>query len=462
MADKVIVPKPATMYIQSAYISNIRSIRELRLDFSRQMPGWHVLIGDNGAGKSSVVRSLAALLVGPHEIQALLPVWEEWLTREETFGLIEATLVKDPNWDAVDIPSRTKAQIVNRYKLLRQGWNKVRLEVNLNHPDEQPGLYNWGNNSGWFSAAYGPFRRFTGGDPSNAKIYKSAERAGAHLSAFREDVALTEALDWLKELDFRRLKSEEFKKIKQVREPEGGYEDPDTRLFRRLKTFLNASGLLPHGTRFEGINQDGQVQFTDGNGQTIPVLSMSDGYRSMLSMTFELIRQLVRVYGEQVVFRDVPDSETDVAETPCTIDLPGVVLIDEIDVHLHPTWQTRVGHWFTEHFPALQFIVTTHSPLVCRACDRGGTIWRLRAPGSDQPSGEVTGLDRERLIYGNILDAYGTELFGDTPVRSETSNDMLERLGHLNMLKVVGKIGKEEERERIHLQQILSTDAPHS
>lgn len=450
------------MYIQSAVLKNIRSIRDLDLDFGSQLPGWHVLIGDNGSGKSTVVRSLAAVLVGPKEIQALLPVWEEWLTREETFGMIEVTLRRDPEWDKANLPANNKEQVVNRFKFLRLGWNKVELEFNQHLPDEQPGFYNWSNNEGWFSAAYGPFRRFTGGDPSNTNVFKSAKKAGAHLSVFREDVALTEALDWLKDLDFRRLKSGEMNKTREAHEPGPDYTDQDSLLFRQVKSFINASGMLPHGTIFEEIGKDGSVLFQDGNNQRIPVLNMSDGYRSMLSMTFELIRQLVRVYGQEAVFRNVPDTVQLSENASCTIDLPGVVLVDEIDVHLHPTWQTRVGQWFTRHFPAMQFIVTTHSPLVCRACDQGGTIWRLRAPGSEQPSAEVTGIEKERLIYGNILDAYGTELFGDTPVRSTTSDEKLKRLGHLNMLKAVGKLNKSEEKERIHLQKIFTTDAPHS
>ena len=45
-----------------------------------------------------------------------------------------------------------------------------------------------------------------------------------------------------------------------------------------------------------------------------------------------------------------------------TVTLPGVVAIDEVDAHLHPAWQQRIGDWFVERFPVTQFFVTTHSP----------------------------------------------------------------------------------------------------
>jgi hypothetical protein len=138
------------------------------------------------------------------------------------------------------------------------------------------------------------------------------------------------------------------------------------------------------------------------------------------------------------------------------IPLPGVVLIDEIDAHLHPSWQTRIGQWFTQYFPNLQFIVTTHSPLICRACEKG-SIWRLAAPGSNQESGEVTGTQRDRLIYGNVLDAYGTQVFGAATARSAQANDKLNRLAELNIKSITGNITVKEEQEYLELQSIFPT-----
>ena len=51
------------MYIQKAEIKNIRSIKNFKIYFG-QSSGWHVLIGDNGAGKSTIIRSIALALVG--------------------------------------------------------------------------------------------------------------------------------------------------------------------------------------------------------------------------------------------------------------------------------------------------------------------------------------------------------------------------------------------------------------
>jgi len=140
--------------------------------------------------------------------------------------------------------------------------------------------------------------------------------------------------------------------------------------------------------------------------------------------------------------------------------VPGVVLIDEIDAHLHPTWQRRIGIWFREHFPHIQFIVTTHSPLICQAADVG-TVWQLPKPGSDDAGGMLTGRDRDRLIYGNVLDAYSTEVFGADVTRSEASKARLKRLAELNMQELQGALSESERQEQEQLRAAMPTSAHH-
>jgi predicted ATP-binding protein involved in virulence len=169
-------------------------------------------------------------------------------------------------------------------------------------------------------------------------------------------------------------------------------------------------------------------------------------------LTFELIRQLVRVYGPEKVFADIHKGDM-------KIDLPGVVLIDEIDAHLHPTWQRRVGQWFCQYFPKLQFVVTTHSPLICQGAERG-SVWRLPTPGDESAfSGRVTGADLNRLVYGSVEDAYSTDLFGQDVTRSASSQQKLARLAELNRKLLHGKLTGRETKELQTLRAMLPTAA---
>jgi predicted ATP-binding protein involved in virulence len=134
--------------------------------------------------------------------------------------------------------------------------------------------------------------------------------------------------------------------------------------------------------------------------------------------------------------------------------LPGVVIIDEVDAHLHPPWQRRIGDWFCKFFPKLQFLVTTHSPLVCQAAEKG-SVWRLPTPGSDSPGGRVEGDELKRLIYGNVLEAYSTEIFGRDVNRSDASAAKLQRLALLNRKLLRGELGPLEKQELQGLRAAL-------
>ena len=284
---------------------------------------------------------------------------------------------------------------------------------------------------GWFGASYGPFRRFAGGDKDYEKLFYSNPRLAPHLSAFGEDVALTEVLDWLQTLHVKRLE-----------------KNSEGQILEDLKKLINEGQLLPHNTVLEDVSSEGIV-FRDGNGCPVAVPQLSDGYRSVLCMTFELIRQLVRAYGVDLVFRRIR------AGKMC-IDLPGVVLVDEIDAHLHPTWQRRIGLWFRKFFPGLQFIVTTHSPLVCQAAEHG-TVWKLPTPGGDRKTGRVAGTDLQRLLYGDLVEAYDTELFGIGVTRSDSAKQKLDRLAMLNSKSRRSTLTVAERKEQRHLREILAT-----
>jgi hypothetical protein len=108
--------------------------------------------------------------------------------------------------------------------------------------------------------------------------------------------------------------------------------------------------------------------------------------------------------------------------------------------------------------------VTTHSPLICRGClneagELNGSIWRLAAPGSKELSGMLDNTSRDRLLYGNVLDAYGTGVFGTTTSRSEEGNLKMNRLAELNVKSRIGAISKKEETEMHELKTIFPTHA---
>ncbi len=421
------------MHVRKLEIRDIRCIERLEIEIPTPCAGWHVILGDNGAGKSSVVRALALALIGPSDAPATRQDWGDWIRQDADVGRIKVDLTEHGSYDRWTGPGRPALippvlKVAIRRRANDTGTKGARLIPEMSGTSAKRTI--WGGGQGWYSASFGPFRRFSGGDKEYDRLFFSNPGLALHLSAFGEDVALGEALRWLQELQFKAYE----------RDPVA------TRLLDGLLDFMRRSELLPHGAQVDEITSE-TVLFMDGAGMRIPVEQLSDGFRSILSMTFEVLRGMVFAYGDRT-FLDSLDAEA------TAVSLPGVVAIDEIDAHLHPAWQKRIGDWLTARFPEIQFIVTTHSPIICRSA-ANGSIWRLPTPGTDEEPHQVVGQDRNRLIYGSILDALDTEYFGTGVTRSDASYRMMMQLATLNMRRSRGPLSDEEEHERQSLQRTL-------
>ncbi len=424
--------KVHSMYVRRLVINNIRSIEAFELKFAEpETAGWHVVLGSNGSGKSSVVRSLALALSGPKEAVALRQNWSTWRRYEAKSSSIQLHVETGPK-DKFGQGRRSDAWTIQiEFRTLDSTFAGPRVEVTATTGSITAERSLWGPNSGWFSASFGPFRRFTGGDQAFERLFFSNPRLASHLSAFGEDVALTEGLRWLRDLHIKRLEKEE-----------------EGKLLNKLIDFLNGSNLLPHGAQVTEVKSE-EIVLTDAGGARVAVEQMSDGYRSVLSMIFEILRQMAKAYGVE----DMLDA-LDVGNSIVT--LPGVVVIDEVDAHLHPSWQKEIGPWFTRCFPKVQFIVTTHSPIICR---NATSVWRLPDPGTDERAGRIEGVALNRLIHGSILDAYGTEFFGRDVARSEDSKELLTELAQLNRKALRGKLEPPDEARMEELRATLPTRA---
>lgn len=131
-------------------------------------------------------------------------------------------------------------------------------------------------------------------------------------------------------------------------------------------------------------------------------------------------------------------------------------MIDEIDAHMHVSWQQRIGGWLTTHFPKIQFIVTTHSPYVCQSADPGGLI-RLPGFGEDVAPHVVDEQLHRRIVYGSGDDAALSALFGlDTPYSSEAER-LRKRLVELEGKVFSGSASKAEVANYKRLSETLSS-----
>jgi energy-coupling factor transporter ATP-binding protein EcfA2 len=431
------------MYLRRFAIRNIRSIRQLEMDFARgREPGWHVILGPNGSGKSSLVRSLALLMMGEKEAYASRQDFSRWLNGPGMEGIIEGQVTYDPAYDVLSGSGPPpKKPILPKVKLHHVDEGGTR-RVEVTYGGELVSRTIWGGGVGWLSASFGPFRRITGGDRIYDRLFVSNRRLAPHLSALGEDVALTEALSWLTLLHVQQLQDERNERF------------PSTAgsTLRHVLNFLNGSRFLPHGAQIHEVTNE-EVMVKDGNEAIVSLDQLSDGYRSALSLTLELVRQMFELYGTNAMTRAM-------SSAPGEVRAPGVVAIDEVDAHLHPSWQREIGRWLTRHFPLVQFLVTTHSPIVCRAVadDAGalrGTIWRLPEPGTDEVFRKIDAEELDSLAYGDVMDAFGTELFGRNILRSAAGSEKMQRLAVLNRAALDRSLTVDEKAERRSLRAIF-------
>lgn len=181
------------------------------------------------------------------------------------------------------------------------------------------------------------------------------------------------------------------------------------------------------------------VRFEDNSLQ--PFNNLSDGQRSMLAMVGDLARKCATLnphLGEDAL------SKT-----------PGVVLIDELELHLHPAWQRRVVQDLKSIFPALQFIATTHSPQIISEVRRD-EIQILTLDGPYSPSHSY-GIDSKRVLE-EVMSVSGRPV--EVEERIKRISNLISQ-GHLSeargSLKVLQEVleDDEDDPEVIRLQTAI-------
>ncbi len=420
------------MHLTRVNISNIRSIRRAEwLAPADHAAGWHVVLGENASGKTTFLRAIARALLGfPGAQQELDP--NPWCRDGAPRGTAEVHLRGELPFDKGDLdPTQDE---VATFEADAQG------EINFTHHSQARALAPPPRSvsDGWLSLGYGPYRRFTGGESRLEKYSTpSHSRVEGHLTLFNEGAVLPEGAVWVSKLAWREAEEQKKKPGRNGRSH--GTEGDAAVLMKGLTHLLRRPGILPHAAKLASVSPEG-IFFSVGPGSPRPILHLSDGYKSILSIIFDLLRYMEQAYGPGNVF----DSKGKVLP-------PAVVLVDEIDIHLHPTWQQQIGVSLKRSFPNVQFIVTTHSPIVCQAAD---SVTVLRRGVGEQ----LEGTELDRMRYGNILDALSTGIFGEDVARSKVSKAMLLQLAQLNLRSSQGDTLTDEERqEQAHLRSIMLT-----
>ncbi|MEU5287504.1 AAA family ATPase [Streptomyces sp. CA-278952] len=404
------------MYVSRVRVENIKSFHGPRVvDLTLTRPdgshaGWTVLAGRNGSGKTTLLRALALALSGPGAARSLMPDFDNWLARGTSVGRAQVSITRDTDYDRFTTGRPPRAGFVagltwraqrgdasGPRAFFRRG-SQPSLEE-IRYTDAQSSTAQrgpWADNPvGWFCAGYGPFRRMAGGSGNVQRLMMASGPVARQASLFHEDASLAEGVTWLIDQHLRALEGR-----------------PGAVALKAAALAILKDGLLPDGYEIGDVDSDGLWVRRDGHW--FPLSEMSDGFRTVAALVVDILKQIQDAFGDL--------TSEDVENETVINNAPGVVIIDEIDAHLHVSWQRRIGPWLTTHFPNIQFIVTTHSPYICQAADPGGLI-RLPGVGEDALPEVVSEDLYERVVYGSGDDAVLSELFGlDTPYSEQAEH----------------------------------------
>ncbi|MEC3862758.1 AAA family ATPase [Mesobacterium sp. TK19101] len=346
--------------LQSIRISGFKALETITLDLPAPPEGEEIasallVLGENATGKSSLLEAIALTLLD-HKSQKLL-------------DLTPKAFLLNPRYMGGEfLPPRERAEVVLRFA--DSDGEEVLRELRVD-ADVMGSLGPYPTGLPVF--AYGAYRH-----------YRDSERRWRDditvRSLFHTDFLLSNPEKWLLGLSDRR-----FDMVVQA-----------------LRIIIGG-GFTIMQRDFEA-EQCLVVIEADGVSMRTPLTTVSSGFRTILALTCDMMRWLMRESGFQSL-----------------LQARGLVLIDEVEAHLHPRWKVTIMDGLRRAFPNMQFIATTHDPLCLRGMRNGEVRVLQRVPGvsadtdlpvlvetlTDLP--DVTKLTVEQLLTSDLFDLFDTD-----------------------------------------------------
>lgn len=346
------------MKLKQIHLYNFRCFSELSIDFDEKLT---VIVAENGAGKTAILDAIAlgfgryltklpgisgratkATDIRVNNLEKQAPFMMLGWQAETAKGMISWSSGRKRD-ASVSIP-QLESLMKEEYKfLLKQGAKGVdafALDIVKRESEGEnvflPVVTYYGTNR----AIRDEVQRRRG-------FKKSFSRFDALAGALEPDSSFRSAFEWFNAMEDLERREKEAKRDFDYRLPELQW------VRKAIEQMLNGDLVDPR-TLVRPLRFVIDKVNIDGFRQTLRISQLSDGYKIVLGLVMDLARRMVEAN---------PTTEQH-SEATSPLDLPAIVLIDEIDLHLHPRWQQKVLGDLTRTFPNIQFIVTTHSPQV--------------------------------------------------------------------------------------------------
>lgn len=340
----------AFVYYSKLRLSNVKAFTpgtELDLCIGDRPAPWTLILGENGLGKTTLLQCLAML-------RPILNVEQSENTDAKTPDRVEPALPSYSDDLLVEMARVGKGLSVDLQAVFQIGRSlqpvtkqKGRLAAistgasyTTKNKDLDGFAFTKTKRRGFvepllvaYSAArHPPYRR--------TDVVSDAEDPAASL--FNPEIELVDAVQVLENLDYLRLRKDRRSKLL--------FESILEALSIILPDVEDPKHIHVYGPPKPGRQHAPSGVWVETYSGEVPLSSLSVGYQTMFAWTVDLAWRMAEHHDNS----DDPLRE------------PAIVLIDELDLHLHPKWQRRVRRDLSKVFPLVQFIVTTHSPVLAQ------------------------------------------------------------------------------------------------
>ncbi len=395
------------MFLRQLTLHNFKCLTKLELDFgatptkNRQ---WTLLLGENGTGKSNLLKAIALITCGSNALGEIIGNTDSWITLDKSSCTIEACLTTKKGEE------RELALKIKRGDSLSRliASNKKALQLIDDAIDNAERNY--------FAVGYGASRRLVseaGSTASYAETGRYGSRAGNIRNLFDAGATLHPLATWIMDLDYR------------------GGKNGLTVIREALNSFLP-------GISFHSIDKRQKQILFETNDGLMPLEQLSDGYQNMAAWIGDLLFRITETFQDH--------------RRP--LHARGLLLLDEIDLHLHPKWQRLLYDFVSAKLPNFQVVATTHSALTAQQAQEG-ELFALRR--NARQAVEVIPFigSPQQLLVNQLLMSPVFGLATDESLEVETAKQQYATL------KAQGKsISPAEQRELTRVQTKLAANLP--
>lgn len=361
-------------YIEKIALENFRRFEDTGIPFNPQM---NLIVGNNSSGKTTILEA-ACVALG-----AYLAAFKTYVPSRFVYNISEQDVrMKSQKAEIKDVlisseieqyPCKVSVELMmdNKEYFYKRMIEKKggRTKFDGNNP-MQSVILSWENSmkegDGSDSALVFPLVLYL----SSARLWNENKESDFDFSIPNRTDAYHRCLDKKRgmQMPFRYI---QYLKEISVQENQGVDFPAYTLIMNAVNRCMESE--LKEGQSVEYSMRYRSLALVDADGTRIPFEGLSDGYRGVMKIVVDIATRMciLNPYLKEETFEKTP----------------GVVVIDELDLSLHPKWQKRIIHTLTTLFPRVQFICASHSPFLIQALEEGQLI-SMEGVSDEEYSGE--------------------------------------------------------------------------